>query len=218
MTPTRCRLAIAMVLMLGATSVAHAGAEINLVSDPEKSLYNPGEAITVSIYATMTEQPINDPVLLRFVQLDFNATDPQIGLPASMDFVNPLGIYAEFEDLPIPTTWYRLPQIIPGAMIELILGEDVLLGTVDITAQVEKLGTTRTLDLLNPSEQEMEEGGSLWFGYGVDEDDPVTHWRASDGDLTGGTLDIVTVPEPATIGLLLVAVVALRRGRMVGSL
>ncbi|MCH8251531.1 MAG: PEP-CTERM sorting domain-containing protein [Planctomycetes bacterium] len=207
---TKHSLAIAVSLVLAAATSAHAGAEIKLVGDPDQELYDPAQPITVSIFANMTEQPINDPVLLRGIQFDFNATDPQIGLPASMDFVNPMGLYAEFENLPIPATLWPLPSPLPAGMIELILGEDVLLGTVDITAQ-DELGTTRTLDVLNA-------GGSLKFGFGIDKDDPITDWRGSNGDLTGGTLDIVTVPEPATIGLLLVAVVAMRRRRMVGSL
>ena len=65
-------------------------------------------------------------------------------------------------------------------MIELILGEDVLLGTIDITAQ-DEFDTTRTLDVLNSGEPNPNAGGSLKFGFGVDEDDPITDWRGSNG-------------------------------------
>ena len=191
---TKHSLAIAVSLVLAAATSAYAGAEIKLVGDPDQQLYDPGQPITVSIFANMTEQPINDPVLLRGIQFDFTATDPQIGLPGSMDIVNPEGLYAEFEDLPNPSSVWPLPQPIPGAMIELILDTDVLLGTVDITAQ-DEIGTTRTLDIAT----------SLTFGFGVEKDDPIIEWQTNQGDLTGGTLDITTVPEPATIGLLLLA-------------
>ncbi|MCH7704629.1 MAG: PEP-CTERM sorting domain-containing protein, partial [Planctomycetes bacterium] len=207
---TKHSLAIAVSLVLAAATSAYAGAEIKLVGDPDQELYDPAQPITVSIFANMTEQPINDPVLLRGIQFDFNATDPQIGLPASMDFVNPMGLYAEFENLPIPATLWPGAAPFPAGMIELILGEDVLLGTVDITAQ-DELGTTRTLDVLNAGEPDTNAGGSLKFGFGIDKDDPITDWRGSNGDLTGGTLDITTVPEPGTVGLFLLAIGAAGR-------
>ena len=204
MKATQRTLAIAMVLMLGATSLAHAGAEINLVGDPDKSLYDPAEAITVSIYATMTEAPINPVVELRGMQLDYQATDSQIGLPETMDFVNPPpGLYAEFEALPIPASvCLSVCGLFPGSMIELLLDEPVLFGTVEITAP-DEMDTTGTLDVANAGEANINFGGSLTFGWGGTPDDPITVWRFNTGELTGGTLDITTVPEPATVVMLL---------------
>ena len=218
MSTIRHALLIAASAALGATSLAHAGAEINLVGDPDKPLYDPGEAITVSIYATMTEAPINPVVALRGMQLDYTTTDGSIGLPVSMDFVNPGGIYAEFENLPVPRSVWPVPnRDLILFMVVLELGEPVLFGTVEIAAP-DEMDTTATLDVANAGEPDIDFGDSLKFGFGNDPDDPITDWRFNTGELTGGTLDITTVPEPATIGLLLVAVVALRRRRMVGSL
>ena len=148
MTPSHRTLAIAMVLMLGVTSLAHAGAEINLVGDPDKPLYDPGEAIIVSIYATMTEAPINPVVALRGMQLDYSTTDGSIGLPASMDFVNPWGIYAEFEQLPVPASVWPLAGHCPVqlCMVVLELDTPVLFGTGEITAP-DEMHTTGTLDV-----------------------------------------------------------------------
>ena len=67
---TKHSLAIAVSLVLSAATSAHSGAEIKLVGDPDQAQYDPGQPITVSIFANMTEQPINDPVLLRRIQLD----------------------------------------------------------------------------------------------------------------------------------------------------
>ena len=97
-------------------------------------------------------------------------------------------------------------------MVVLELGVPVLFGTVDVTAQESE--STRTLDIANAGEANINFGGSLKFGFGVEPDDPITDWRFSTGELSGGTYDIVTTPEPATLALVVFGAIAgLRRRR-----
>ena len=91
------------------------------------------------------------------------------------------------------------------------LGVPILLGTVDVTAQESE--SIRTLDIANAGEANINFGGSLKFGFGVEPGDPITDWRFNTGELSGGTYDIVT-PEPATLALVVFGAIAgLRRRR-----
>ena len=79
----------------------------------------------------------------------------------------------------------------------------------------EAIDAIATLDVANAGDANIDFGGLLQFGWGVDEDDPITNWRFNTGELSGGTYDIVTTPEPATLVLVVIGAVAgLRRRRV----
>ena len=211
-------LVSALTLVLGVVSYANAGAAGAATIDLIPSIGNdvdPGTALSFEIFAMMTEAPINPDVALRGMQLDYSATAVVIDLPASMDYVNPAGLYAEFEDLPVPASAWVLPNPILPFMVVLELGEPVLLGSVDVIAQ--KFSSIETLDVANAGEPDINFGGSLKFGFGVDDDDPITDWRFNTGELSGGTYDIDTLtPEPATMALVVIGALAgFRRRRFV---
>lgn len=205
-------LVSALTLVLGVVSYANAGATVALDASAANPVA-PGAALSFDITAMMTEAPINPDVALRGMQLDYSNTDGSIGLPASMDFSNPGGIYAEFEDLPIPASVWPLPNPILALMVVLQMDTPVLLGTVDVTAPAGQ-NVTATLDVANAGEANINFGGSLKFGFGVEPGDPITDWRFNTGELSGGTYDIVTTPEPATLALVVFGAIAgLRRRR-----
>ena len=209
-------LVSALTLVLGVVSYANAGAAGAADVTLEASMANPvapGAALSFDIFATMTEVPSDGQVVaLRGMQLDYSNTSGEIGLPAEMDFSNPGGIYAEFEDLPVPASVWPLPNAdLIQFMVVLDLGVPILLGTVDVTAQESE--SIRTLDIANAGEANINFGGSLKFGFGVEPGDPITDWRFNTGELSGGTYDIVT-PEPATLALVVFGAIAgLRRRR-----
>ena len=81
----------------------------------------------------MTEAPINPDVALRGMQLDYQITDGSIGLPASMDYSNPGGLYAEFEDLPVPTSVWPITNPLLAFMVVLQMDTPVLIEVCTIT-------------------------------------------------------------------------------------
>ena len=107
-------LVSALTLVLGVVSYANAGAAGAADVTLQASMANPvapGAALSFDIFATMTEVPSDGQVVaLRGMQLDYSNTSGEIGLPPEMDFVNPFpGLYAEFEELPVPASGWTSP-------------------------------------------------------------------------------------------------------------
>ncbi len=73
------------------------------------------------------------------------------------------------------------------------------IGTTEVT--MPGADGTYTLDVLNAAETHPDKGGQFRWGFGLVGGDPITVWRASAGDVTGGTLDMVvgTVTTPSTV-------------------
>ena len=193
-----CGVVIVVGAILLPVASAGAGATISLL--PSTAQFDPGESFVVQFIATMTEAPINDVVFVRGLQFDFTQTDKQIGLPESMNLGGRGSLYIIEDELPRPHIVWPFPA--PGAGIYLELNTPVLFGSVDIIAQ-DEAATTRTLDVANATATNPDLGAFITFGFGADPYDPITTWRFDTGDLAGGTLDITTVPEPATVVMLL---------------
>ena len=80
-------------------------------------------------------------------------------------------------------------------MVVLGLDAPELLGTVDVVAPA-GMDTTATLDVANYAEPNINFGGSFVFGFGVDENDPLTDWRFNTGELS-----LVTIAPPVSVAL-----------------
>ena len=208
---------IALSLVLGVATVANAqgGADISFTLD-SAGPYPTGQAIHAEIFATLTEAPANDQnVWFRGMQMDYQMSS-DVTLPLAMDWhlaAQPL--YAAFPELPIPAAVYTSTVPVEAFMIRLDdIGVAVSLGTIDINAS-DAEGVLGILDWANGTSADPNEGFNLNFGFGVDPLDPITNWRFNTGELGGAQFaEIPTVPEPATLALLVIGAVAgLRRRR-----
>ncbi|MFQ5413673.1 MAG: PEP-CTERM sorting domain-containing protein [Phycisphaerae bacterium] len=186
---------------------------ISLDPPPPPGGYAAGESISASVLAEISIAPVNDPVVLRGIQLDFQTTDANIGLPTEFSFNDPSGgLYAPFPALPQPNMVWPIGNPIPALMVNLSNGQQNL-GSAAITAPA-TAGDSGFLRISDPGEADPNFGMSLKFGFGVDADDPLTDWRFNNGGLTGmHEVEIPTVPEPATLALLAIGAVATLRRR-----
>lgn len=113
----------------------------------------------------------------------------------------------EFPALPQPNMVW-IPFFLPsGLMINLSDGPQFLGWITFNTTDVDGI-----LSVADPTETDPNFGMSLKFGFGVDDDDPLTDWRFDNAGLIGDNrVDIPVVPEPATLALLALVAAATRR-------
>ncbi|MFQ5415260.1 MAG: PEP-CTERM sorting domain-containing protein [Phycisphaerae bacterium] len=208
-TSRRWMMAAAIVLAARVGTPARAGtngADIHIVLDPSLPVYEPGQAITATIEATLLTPPPGDQqVLLRGIQLDFQQSTGVV-LPDMMTFAVPQD-YVVFPQLPRPAAIW--PGTAPGDMLSLPLGTAVPLGAITFNAG-EGNGA---LDIVNLGATDPNFGFDLTFGFGIEPNDPITSWRFDTGELTGDQSATVPVPEPATLLLLLVGAASVCRRR-----
>lgn len=204
-----------MLVVLCSASAALAGARIDLrvagypsSGPPEfpQVFLDPG-TYTIDVYMVDTGNPQGD-IYFRGLFLDASDT---VGITTSPTFTwtNPFGIGAVFDDMPYTSWVYPLPLYQPLFMNGLPDNGELLMGTLGITLQPGDVGV---LDLLNANEPDVGFGARADFGYGG-AGDPVTTWRAYNGDITGGKLGI-NIPEPSMIVLLLGTMLVARRTKL----
>ena len=112
--------------------------------------YAPSSSVDVDVILTNREGQAIQP---RLITLDFSATDPALGLPATFHFqlVPPLivdALYSRFETLPKVDIVYTGSDPVPGFILDIPDGAQFVLGT--ITVGLPPSNGSFLLDLFNP--------------------------------------------------------------------
>ncbi len=194
-----------------ATSPALAGARLDLRPTPSvpPGGYQPGTDVRVDVFLIDTGNPQGN-ILLRGAFLDFSDSattftylDPDGPGPlwnGEFDWDNEFGFScgaAGCSMLPQASWVYPLPT--PNSLFQITIpdGGEVLLGhlIVDVGTQ------GGVLDALNDDVADPNFGARVDFGFGGP-NDPVTTWRAFNGDITGGVLELPVIPEPTSLVLI----------------
>lgn len=187
------RLMFVWAVLMAASSVfVHAGARIDL-RPSHASPFLPNSQILVHVFVVDTGNPQGD-ILFRGVFFDFSDSNGTLSFPTSQfDFDSPdLENYVEFSSLPqVSIVWAKgIPS--PNSMYVLPNNGEVYIGSVLVN-----VAFGGTLNLMNADHPNPNSGAAITFGFGSRRD-PVINWRAFTGELTGGTLEIITgTPEGA---------------------
>ena len=199
------RTAIA-TLAVAFASLANAGmVEVELTPDNPGPYYG-GESLTVDVWL---HSQVDYDVGLRRVQLDFTDSDPALMLGPTFEFdyssipddINGY-LATAYPDIPVPWTFMSLDCICPGALIQMLAGEVLHIGSIDLGLP----GTAGEyiLDASNADDPDDQMGAGVLTAYA-----PAPHedelWRAYTEDITGGTHTFEVVPEPPTVALFLMS-------------
>ncbi len=125
------RRALALCAVLVLASCAYGNIIIDLKPD-DPGPYGSGEVVNVEAWFVDKDNghPItHEDILFRRYQLDFEDTDPVIGLPDRMDLENPGGMNSVLPYLPrLSLIFLGLPN--PPAMMTLTPGGEMLVGNL----------------------------------------------------------------------------------------
>ena len=189
------------VAVVSAASIAAADIFVDLRPD-QAGPYTPGELVNVDVWFVDdgSGHPDNaGDISFRALQLDFEATDATLGLAADFDFEDPSGANTLFPSLPRPELIWPFPDPDPELQITLPVDGDVLIGSIDVT-----VNDSGWLDAITGDEMTPGSGALVGFdGH---------FWSPATGELTGGRL-WMALPEPASVALLALGALALRRRR-----
>ncbi len=209
-----------MVAILAANQSLLAGLMIDL-RPVQAGPYDCGTVIDVKVFLVDTGNP-QGAIQLRSVFLDFTDSDSAFSYPDpdgagplvsnQFSWINPFTVGAVFEDLPQTSRVYPLPTANPLFQITVPNDGEVQIGSLKVNVGHGFL-VNRTLDVMNDDVADPNFGARVDFGFGGP-GDPVTTWRAFDGQLTGGTEAIqITSPEPSSLLLILTGAMCLIRKR-----
>jgi len=171
-----------------------------LVLEPGRAgPYEPASSVEVDILLHNQDGRTVQPGVIT---LDFSATDPMLALPDTFHFqlVPPLigdFLYTRFETMPKVDIVYGSTAPQPGFNLEIPDGGSLLLGTISVGLPAGP--GTYVLDAINADATKMDTGARVLLGFF---DRPNDAWVPWNGTLTGGTLVMTVVPEPATILLM----------------
>jgi len=192
-----------------AAGFAQAGAIIELIPDDPGPYYG-GESVTVDVWVNgNTSVDLG----LRGIQFDFSDSDPTLSFASTFAFdlssiPSDINGYVTFPDLPVPRTFMTLDCLCPELLVQLPVQQSLHIGSVALVLPTE-LGAYR-MDILNSGEGDASLGAWMRLGFTTG---PEGLWRAYTGDITGGTLDFVVIPEPGTLTLLVLGLLAVIRPR-----
>lgn len=193
-----------LVVMLAALFVATSGAMAGGVLELTPAVpgpYQPGELVEVGV-SIVNDEGVGVTVLAMV--LSFDDTDPALGLADEFTWdrsslADDSG-YGWAEQMPRPFVLISGPFLESSNVLTIDPGESLLLGTVTVTLP-ESAGE-HVLDAMSATDGGGGISASANFirdGYSFGD-----YWSPRDGSMTGGTVSMSVVPEPAM--LLLVAV------------
>lgn len=213
------RALLVVAALLSAQQTLNAGLRIDLRPVQPGPFYQSNTTVDVNVFLVDTGNP-QEAIQLRGVFLDFSDShssytypdpDGAGSLPANtFSWINPFFIGATFQFLP-QTSWvYPLPTPNPLFQITVPDNGEVQVGSMKVN--VGPLGGSKFLDAMNDDVADPNFGARVDFGFGGP-NDPVTTWRAFDGQLTGGVVELTPVPEPSSLLLILAGAMSLIRRR-----
>ncbi len=200
------RVLLAVAVLLSAQQTLNAGLRIDLRPVPPGPYYTGNTTVEVNVFLVDTGNP-QGAIQLRGVFLDFSDSHPDYtypdpdgagSLPANtFAWINPFMIGATFQTLP-QTSWvYPLPTPNPLFQITVPDNGEVQVGSMKVHIGPDN-GQFKFLDAMNDDVADPNFGARVDFGFGGP-GDPVTTWRAFDGQITGGVTELTPVPEPASL-------------------
>jgi len=193
------RKTIGLTLIL--TAAARGGIVLELVPD-RLGPYEPASSVDVDVLLRNEEGRVVQP---RLITLDFSVTDPNLALPGTFHFDSRtlLGdfLYSRFETMPKVDFVYTSQTPSPGFILQVPDGGSLLLGTLAVG--VPNGVGTYMLDAINANALDTNTGARVEEGF-----DRVYAFAPIFDNLTGGTLGITVVPEPAPLVLLALGGVA----------
>ncbi len=195
MNPEKHCIVFALATFVLASN-AFAGARIDLRPKTPAPVegYEPNTVVEIDVYLVDTGNPQGD-IPLRLVQFDLRDTTEGINAETetpffawSSCFTRPgtcEGPISTFSFYPL-TAWVYL-DLTPSSFYSLPDDGESHLG--QLTINVGSQGGM--LDVMNADGSNPNLGAIISFGFGTEPEDPITDWRASTGELTGGQLEIV---------------------------
>ena len=198
-------MTICFVFVLGAT--VRGGMVLELVPH-RPGPYEPAASVDVDVLLINHEGRTVQP---RLITLDFSVTDPNLIVPSAFHFqlVPPLvsdALYARFETMPKVDIVYTSTSPASGFLIDISDGAAFTLGTINVVLPIDP--GTYVLDAMNADSPDSNSGARVDEGF----ERRYTFSPIFDS-LTGGTLEMTVVPEPATVVLLTLGGVGLLAGR-----
>ena len=214
-------LRTALVCLLALTFVASANAStvnVRLEATPPASgsCYAEGEVIKISVYYDNNFDMDLQLRLLQFSNMGMAAADaagyaPWDGYnPDYPEFSEwpdlPVGgaFYAKFNTWTLPSAAYTGSAYFPGRVMVLSPMGSAKVGSFDYTMP----DHTVTVDVANATETDEDKTARIRANF-----DTTLDLSPVNGGLTGGTIELCFIPEPATLGLLGVGALALLRRR-----
>lgn len=210
------RRGLALCLSFATASLAFADARINLVPTVPGP-YLPGAVVTVNILLEQVNETNAAARLLRMVGLDFSDSPASLVIPNAGPVWSlggladcaghpgtPCSAYYFDADLGAATFGPKTASMAyyfknsnnlganPAGQLTVPASGTVQVGTIEVTCPM--LNGTYRLDVLNADETDVNRGSVVYWGFGIDQADPVRIYRpanTSPNDLLGGTLDLV---------------------------
>lgn len=210
--------AIALGLVVGISSVASAGVNVDVVAAPGVNVGTLTGGETFDVFFDVS-QDTGAAQSLRNAQFDFSQSDTgadgSLNAPFMWDnssLVSP-ALYAQFGDLNVPSAAFSGAAPVPGFMWVLPAdGSALRLGSLNITAPTAP--GSYVLDSISSTDPNDDNlGGFFSWGFGLVTGDDITDHRPRLGNITGGQLTLTVVPEPATLAFLALGGLALLRRR-----
>lgn len=214
------RALLVVAALLSAQQTLNAGLRIDL-RPVQSGPYVQNQIVEVNAFLVDTGNPQGN-IQLRGVFLDFTDSDPSYSYPdpdgagpliaGEFSWINPFSLPLIPSLLPQVSWVYPLPTPNPLFQITVPDNGEVQVGSMKVNVGPLQGGIPKFLDAMNDDVADPNFGARVDFGFGGP-NDPVTTWRAFDGQLTGGVVEMTPIPEPGCFVLLTGGLMCLIRRR-----